>query len=383
MPETIRRRVFISSVMEGFEDIREAARQGITNSGAEAVLIEDFLAADSSPRNACLDGVRSSDALLLIIGKRGGWVAPSGNLVVEEEYNEARRCKLPTFLFVQNISHDDTASDLKKRLSDYIDGKLRATFDGSEDLPEKIRSVFVPYVERLTMQPRDTSEIQSFLISSEHTSQSSVRVRTAVIIERSEVIEEIASAANAKAIYRIGFDHGLFSMEFAVRHREGADFLILEQYEGDRQGTVRDSITLSERGSIFIESSLDLRDLSNRNEGSNYFLESMVIDTALMERRVAAALDFCGGVFDKFDPFVRFARYFTNVSLLNYGGKLTERNPQPRSSISIPMYADSEPVIAYDQPLLILRDDLRNSGPTANQAVTRIERRINASRQNY
>lgn len=64
-------RVFVSSVAEGFEDYREAAREGIEAAGGEPVLVnEDFPSVPASPRNACLDAVTSSDIYLAIIGER-------------------------------------------------------------------------------------------------------------------------------------------------------------------------------------------------------------------------------------------------------------------------------------------------------------------------
>ena len=64
--------------MKGYEEYREAARAGIHQADCEAVLAEDFAAQDTSSRNACLDGVQSADAMVLLLGPRYGWVAPSG-----------------------------------------------------------------------------------------------------------------------------------------------------------------------------------------------------------------------------------------------------------------------------------------------------------------
>ena len=89
--ETPRRRIFVSSVMTGFETYRIAAKSAIVAANADPILAEDYPSLSSSPRNACLDGVRSCDALILIISDRGGSVAPSGKLVVEEELEEAEK----------------------------------------------------------------------------------------------------------------------------------------------------------------------------------------------------------------------------------------------------------------------------------------------------
>lgn len=85
-------RVFVSSVIDGFQPYREAARKGIKAAGGEPVLVnEDFPSLPKSFRNACLDAVVSSDIYLAIIGERAGWRAPSGKLVVVELGSAFRR----------------------------------------------------------------------------------------------------------------------------------------------------------------------------------------------------------------------------------------------------------------------------------------------------
>jgi hypothetical protein len=93
-------RVFVSSVMDGFEEYREAARSAIEAAGGEPVLVEDLPSLPVSSRNACLDGVASCDMYLVAIGDRGGWTAPSGKLVVEEEFEEAQRLGQPVVVLV-------------------------------------------------------------------------------------------------------------------------------------------------------------------------------------------------------------------------------------------------------------------------------------------
>src|ERR1700691_1208818 len=86
-----RSRVFVSSVIEGFAEYRQAARSGIEQAGGDAVLVnEDFPAQANSARNTCLDAIDSCDVFLLVLGERGGWKTPSGRLVVGGELQHAR-----------------------------------------------------------------------------------------------------------------------------------------------------------------------------------------------------------------------------------------------------------------------------------------------------
>ena len=124
--------------MRDFEAYRSAARQGILDAGLNPILIEDLPSLDASSRTACLDLVRSCDVYILMIGDRGG-ASPLGKPVVEEEFEEARRRKLPRLMFLQNISRDAETEALAQRLSGYVAGRFRATFDTPESLRAAIR----------------------------------------------------------------------------------------------------------------------------------------------------------------------------------------------------------------------------------------------------
>jgi hypothetical protein len=55
-----RSRVFVSSVIEGFAEYRQAVRKGIEQASGEGILVnEDFPSQASSSRNTCLDAIDS------------------------------------------------------------------------------------------------------------------------------------------------------------------------------------------------------------------------------------------------------------------------------------------------------------------------------------
>src|SRR5580698_7863359 len=112
MPRT---RVFVSSVVEGFAEYRQAARNGIEQAGGEGILVnEDFPSQASSSRNTCLDAIDSCDVFLLVLGARGGWKTPSGRLVIEEEFEHARARKLPVLVFFEDAPRDAEAQRFAK-----------------------------------------------------------------------------------------------------------------------------------------------------------------------------------------------------------------------------------------------------------------------------
>ena len=66
-------KIFISSLITGFEPLRSAARSAIQVLRHEPVMAEDFGARPTSPQVACLQGVRDSDLVVLSLGDRYGY----------------------------------------------------------------------------------------------------------------------------------------------------------------------------------------------------------------------------------------------------------------------------------------------------------------------
>jgi len=132
-------RVFVSSVIEGFEVYRQIVKTTTIQAGGEPVLVnEDFPSQASSSRNVCLDAIDSCDDFVLLIGERGGWTTPSGKLVIEEEFEHARRKKLPILVFLESVRREDKAEALVKKVSDYVSGVFRTSYTNADELGTKV-----------------------------------------------------------------------------------------------------------------------------------------------------------------------------------------------------------------------------------------------------
>src|SRR4051794_29465734 len=94
-------RVFVSSVIEGYGDRREAAVAAIEQLGATAVWFERFGGRDSDPNQAYLDEVRSSDIYVGLLGERYGRPLPSRFSATHEEYREAEQQGLRLSLWAE------------------------------------------------------------------------------------------------------------------------------------------------------------------------------------------------------------------------------------------------------------------------------------------
>jgi hypothetical protein len=82
------------------ESYRDSVALAITSLGLEPIRSEDFGARADSPQRVCLDGVRSADATVLLLGERYGDTQESGLSATHEEYREARE-RMPVLVFVQ------------------------------------------------------------------------------------------------------------------------------------------------------------------------------------------------------------------------------------------------------------------------------------------
>ena len=137
-------RVFISSVIRDFEEFRDAAEVAIETLNHVPVRAEHFEASPDSPQQACLERVRDSDVLILILGERYGPPQSNGVSATHEEYNEAARIGIPVLVFLQaDITPESKQARFIEGVQSWISGRLSASFKTADELERKvIRSLY-------------------------------------------------------------------------------------------------------------------------------------------------------------------------------------------------------------------------------------------------
>jgi hypothetical protein len=131
-------KVFLSSLITGMEPIRAAARAAVQTLGHEPVMAEDFGALPHSPQVACLDGVRRSASVVLILGARYGAKQASGLSATHEEYREAREHR-PVLAFIQEpMDPEPDQAAFIREVQGWMGGLIRAGFTDSADLQAKV-----------------------------------------------------------------------------------------------------------------------------------------------------------------------------------------------------------------------------------------------------
>lgn len=376
----MRPRVFVSSVMEGYSDYREAARNGIIAADGEPVLVEDFPGLPISSRNLCLDGVASCDILIIIVGDRGGWSAPSGKLVIEEEYDEASHLKKPIIVFIQDIKHDEKAQEFIQKLSDYVDGNFRKIFATTTDLTEEVKKALSLIVDQYRNPEVDITVIEEML-KKPYRFQDETGLRFILSPEREEeVIDSVYldSPELKQQVYDIGHSSevGLFSYKQSKKEEIGIkELIILQSNTSGRWGGCEDiRLELKINGILILDINItEKKDEKPFDEWLNCFI--------LIEGDIIAGLSRCFAFASAFwesrDPYKRYNRFFYNSALSNIGNRTLMSEVPKNSGGSVPFgqYGDKV-VVAFESPRLINRTELSNFAAMIQDTLTMFRRRL-------
>ena len=374
-------RVFVSSVIEDFQAYREAARQAIAGVGGEPILInEDFPSLAKSSRNTCLDAVESADIFIIIIGARSGWDAPSGKLVIEEEYDQAQAKKLPVLVFLQDAKRDSRAQEFAERLSEYIDGLFRVTFTSPADLQAKIEKALTPFFSQTKGKTMDKASFTQFL-RNPHLIPNETSMRFVLVPEREEeVIDPIVLGSEdfAQHVYEIGHSQGvrLFNYSRQKEHGIKGQSLIIHQFDpsGSSKETVDEvRLEISGLGQIIIDANVTRR-VSRGQEGSP--LDIFVVAHEDIEIVINASFRFTGMLFDYLDRFKRYQRFFYNIALVNLGMRRLVEEPKEQESYQMNTLNQEEPMLAFNEARLVDWSDLNIPKNEIERVLTVLPRRV-------
>lgn len=107
------KKVFISSVIRGYEDRRDAAREAVYELQQDGfdvrpVVIEREPQKGKPPRKECLEAARDCDVYILILGNSYGTIVPETGLsLTHEEYRTAVENDRPIFVFRDKMVSDE------------------------------------------------------------------------------------------------------------------------------------------------------------------------------------------------------------------------------------------------------------------------------------
>lgn len=355
-------RIFVSSVVEGFGEFREAAREGIVAAGGEPVLVnEDFPSLIASSRNACLDAVDSSDFLLSIVGQRGGWTTPSGLLVVEEEYHHARKGRIPVLAFLQKVDRDAEAKRFAQVLSDFVEGTFLLSFNSPRDLQEAVQRSLTPLLLDHSGRSMNRQPLAD-RFSSPLRLPYATTLRLVLSPERDEEVVDpvrLGSREFLDRIYELGHSSNarLFNYQCPKTAEVCGSSLVVQQTEAGGRNSEAEHVRLeiAETGELIVDANVTGR---VRLGGQHDMLSSMIVAIEDIESVLDAGFRFVTAFYDEVDRFKRHQRFLYNAGLSGLEHRALERNPQPRSSYGMTMRSRDTVILAFDTPRVIDRATL-------------------------
>lgn len=372
-------RVFVSSVVRGFGDYREAARRGIEAAGCHPVLVnEDFPALAESPRNACLDAVGTCDAYVGILGPRAGHVAPSGKLVVEEEYEEALRVELPVLFFVQaGVEREPRQQAFVERVSAYVEGRHRITFETVTELEAETERAVRQLELGVNEDPQTAAHgVAELLGRALLPARQQPTLRAAFVPTRVEEAVDPATLEDRLGRWIMDLGHseeiGLLSYESSY-HPEvsGERVRVLPTGGGGRREPHSyAAVEMAESGRLLIETNVTNVVARGRHGTALGIAEE---DVEIQLRRT---FSFAAALFDRVDRYDRQQALAYNAGLFSLGYQTLLPAAQLEGGGPIGM-SNTPEVVAHSEARVIARRTLRDPESEIARTMTRFRRALN------
>jgi hypothetical protein len=367
-------RVFVSSVITGFEPYRTAAADGIEGVAAEPVLIERFPSLDVSSRTACLDAIDTCDAVVVVIGPRPGFITPSGKYVVEEEWQHARKRAIPVFVFVQDGKLEPDSERIAKEISEYVNGRFRRTFANPQELRSEVEASLNGILKRPAQM--DTNRLEKFLSQRLQGGYEPI-VRLAIQpIREGEMIDPLHLDAQEfqDAILQLGTERPspLFSLRAKKNVNAGTSHVQFEQ--PDRSG--RDPDQWFATAQVFTDGLLVAERAAASPAGASGALSlGLTLTASELTNATASLFQFAEKIYRHLDPYLSYRDMIYGVTLVNLGMRYIY-DVAPDQGRGMPVRtSDNSNILAFDKPRPIVREALEHPSEEINRAVSLIRRR--------
>jgi hypothetical protein len=332
-------KVFISSVVTGMEEFRNAAREAVTQLGHDPVMAEDFHAKPHSPKIACLDGLRQSGLVVLILGSEYGPKQKKGISATHEEYREAKESH-PILAFVQKgVSRNSDQAAFLEEVQSWEGGLFRTGFDTPESLKAAITRAIHQWEVSNATAPLDANNLRNQAVKAvfseqNHRYYSQPSLVLSVIggppqpVLRPSEIENPQLARDLLQEALFG-SYPIFDHRFGNQTRIENNNLVMNQENRERV------IKLVPQGGLIFNLNLDHQSL-------------MVIIQEKLKQEIFNAFKYAGMVFEKIDPtqrltHVAFAAGFTGSEYITIRTQ-AEHYANPNSVTIGIGQADTRPV---------------------------------------
>ena len=337
-------KVFVSSLITGYEHFRTAAAGAAENLGHQVLRAEDFVASPTSPQQACLAAVRDADVVLLLVGERYGAVQPSGLSATHEEYREARDRK-PVLVFVENCATREAAEEaFRTEVQEWETGHVRVAYTSPDELRSAVVRALHDFELAHAAGPVDASEMLErarALLPSRGGLGSIPLLAVAVAGGPNQQVVRPAELGAADLVRDLQRD-AMFGANSILDTTEGTTSsidgvaLVLQQRAG--------AVLVDQAGSVLITQPA-LAQTSNPVGMLRAIIEEELVAA------VARALRFAGQTLDRIDPLGRISDVVVVVALLGAGSiPIRTRAENAASPNSMPMGAGGDETVVTLTP---------------------------------
>lgn len=353
-------KIFVSSLISGFEPYREAARSAITTLRHEAVIAEEFGAQPNSPQIACLRGVRSADLVILILGENYGSVQGTSDVSpTHEEFLEARDIK-PVLAFVQEgVTRDAQQADFVSEVQGWQQGYFRGGFKSPEELKDLVTRAIHDYQLAHATAPLDIEALKQSAIGllPKNRNGNSVELPMLILAVAGGPLQRILRPAELEQQKLVNTLHqrALFSEPRLFDSTKGMESGIEESalfLEQDRGAGIR----LDERGALVVRLPLE-EPIRRKHSGFTGFalIQEIVVE------KLTAAIAYADWALEQIDPTQRL----THVALAarinasdHMGWRTQAEDDASPNSITMGFGGnDEKPPVSVDLPRAALRFD--------------------------
>ncbi len=323
--------VFVSSIIGGMEEFRDAAAAGVRALGHRVIRAEDFGASSGTPQETCLAGIRDADVTVVLIGERYGERQASGKSATHEEYVEARSRHDVLVFIQQGVDREPAADELLEEVRAWAAGVYTASFSTVGELQEAVTRALHQAELSTVAGSVDTEALsqRSRGLHPEERRRGLPTLSVSVVGGPTQQIVRPAALESAALAERIQ-QEAMFGAHRVLRHNESTevrvegDALLFEQPAA--------SIRLDETGSVRV-----LQGLGAGHQGLPAIIEEDLVAAT------STALVFSAWLLDELDTPRRLRTVAVSIALLDasVSGWMT-RDEYGRSPNSMTMHMPGE-----------------------------------------
>jgi hypothetical protein len=302
-------RVFISSVIKGYEALRGAAASGARVLGHDVLRSEDIPAGPDTAERACLDLVRKSDVVVTLLGARYGAPTAREQSPTHQEYAEARAMNKDVLAFVQRGVEPEVA---QKAFIDEVRAWATGSAIASFSTPEDLRDAVIRSLKELELS-RAAGRVDPEELVARGRGRSEAVARS---LHEPSLVLAIAPGPSTPLLRPTQMANTDFQRDLERDALYGKPSVLLAGAQTRRALDHGSLLVAQDRGRVVLDADGTLV-IAGPAETPDDFMASLVQEDIV--ERLAAALRFAGATLDRLDTGGRVTDVAPIAALVRLG----------------------------------------------------------------